>query len=710
MRKRKKVLPGTLLELWRAPKHAGEAVGCLTSTYTFQPGVFDEQCLGRFFDMESDPDREDLAYFLEREHHLGSAYVGVLVDHTQAGVEHSLRWDLMPVRIPNGKQHAKLTVLAWENCVRVIVGSANMTEPGYRFNREVAVALDSTPDEYRTEVVGDACQFLRRLLTFEAAQSSTNPTVKRAKDFLDAVQQHVSTWTDLEENDQVQQLTFTLPGRSVGPPISTLKSTLASCTKFGGQPDRVDVASPFFDEHKPGKPDAAAGAMCQAFEAGTGSVRFCVPSKGGIEGGVVRLLAPESLVETAEQYDIQAQVAVLPVTDEDRNARVWHAKMMAFDRAGQDGYCGLLIGSSNFTKAGLGVDVWNAEANLLTLVRSTTKVDVRLLRSVWPTVDSADGLDIEWLGPSSEHDEESSAAQTPLPQGFRSAIYRAAEKPLIIIELNDEKLPASWQISTAGSTPKAILDEADWAANGRNTHIEICWDEVSPPTMLHVHWTDKSGDSRTSVLTLNVEDAATLPPPDQVSGMTADEMLMILAASDPGAAFRVWARIQQDDSAFDEDLDSCENPDLDPLRRYDLRATFLRRIRNRARVLAKLRLNLQQPVATPSSLRWRLEGFIGVKALTQRLLAELTCTAAIDEAVLNLSDLMIVLMEVKYESADGRLSQTDFDLIYGPFLIELISEADQLVQQQMSHIGKQVSGFWARVVERGSLKIIHLPR
>ena len=89
--RRRRAASGVLLELWRPPANAGDPVGCLATTYTFRPGLFDEQCLARFLEIESEPDREDLAFLLERESRLGSVYAGVLVDHTKAGVEHSLR-------------------------------------------------------------------------------------------------------------------------------------------------------------------------------------------------------------------------------------------------------------------------------------------------------------------------------------------------------------------------------------------------------------------------------------------------------------------------------------------------------------------------------------------------------------------------------------------------------------------------------------------
>ena len=51
-----------MLELWRPPADAGEPIGCLATTYTFTPGLFDEQCLARFLEIGSDPDREDQAF------------------------------------------------------------------------------------------------------------------------------------------------------------------------------------------------------------------------------------------------------------------------------------------------------------------------------------------------------------------------------------------------------------------------------------------------------------------------------------------------------------------------------------------------------------------------------------------------------------------------------------------------------------------------
>src|SRR5215213_6107186 len=194
MSKLKRALDGTMLDLWRPPKDAGDAVGCLATTFTFHPALFGEQCLGRFLDIESEPDREDLAFLLERESRLGAVYAGVLVDHQQAGVEHSLRWDVLRVRIRIGRQHSKLSLLVWKNHIRIIVSSANLTESGYRFNREVAGTVDLTADHFNEPILSQAIGFLRSLLRFVPGAHEQLPEVQRAQSFLTETETLVKHW------------------------------------------------------------------------------------------------------------------------------------------------------------------------------------------------------------------------------------------------------------------------------------------------------------------------------------------------------------------------------------------------------------------------------------------------------------------------------------------------------------------------------------
>jgi hypothetical protein len=125
------------------------------------------------------------------------------------------------------------------------------------------------------------------------------------------------------------------------------------------------VASPFFDVDA--KDNRAAAALCKSMARGVKrELHFCVPQLSDrVTGSRARLLAPKSLWTTAQSYRAETTVATLPDLDGDKNRRPWHAKMMLF---GADGYAALMVGSTNFTCAGLGlIPSRNAEANLLTM-------------------------------------------------------------------------------------------------------------------------------------------------------------------------------------------------------------------------------------------------------------------------------------------------------------------------------------------------------
>jgi hypothetical protein len=182
--------------------------------------------------------------------------------------------------------------------------------------------------------------------------------------------------------------------------------------------------------------------------------------------------------------------------------------------------------------------------------------------------------------------------------------------------------------------------------------------------------------------------------------MTSSDILAILAASDPSGAFRAWAKTQQPSEGFDEELDSAVPVDLDPLRRFDLHATFLHRIRRRARVLAQLRSNLQRPVSSRQALEWRLRGLIGIEALADRLVREIVNdSSAGDEALLTLADFLIVLTEVEYTPEDGSLSKRDFDGAFRPFLSGLATRLNEQVGTR-SGLSSEALEFWKRVVAR----------
>lgn len=687
-----------MLDLWRPPPAAGDPIGCLATTYTFAPGLFDEQCLARFLEIESEPSREDLAFLLERESRLGSVYVGVLVDHTQAGVEHSLRWDVLPVRIQSGKQHAKISMLAWAKHVRIIVASANLTEPGYRYNYEVGSAVELTPGEASGEILADAVSFFRSLLALVPGKAEQLPEVSRAQAFVKQVERQVRAWKPVPRRGVIRQhLVFTLPSGGPGRNgRSSLEEGINLCRRRGASPTSARVASPFFDTDD--QFSRVTAALCKLMARGRGrELSIWVPAiKDAETAAVPRLAAPKSLLLTPLRYGCNVQINSLPDVDGDRNRRSWHAKMLAL-RA--EKYAALMVGSSNFTCAGMGVGGHrNAEANLITIVdRVAYGRKTGDLESLWPkTQPIADLENAEWLGARDAGEEEEQQQAPPLPAGFLSATYRAGDERQVVLQLDPAHLPPEWSIHACGQDERQILSAAIWRKKNQGTVVDLPWAPVQPPSRLLVQW-----PGHEAFLPLNVEDSSQLPAPPQLDEMSADDMLTIIAASDPSAAFRAWARPREATNVFDADIDSATPMDLDPLHRYDLHATFLHRVRRRARILAQLRAKLQQPVAGRRALDWRLRGLIGVKPVADRLLREFTiANSPADEALLTLSDFLIVLREVDYQPTDGFLSKKEFGRIFRSFLNELAEYLTMHVDPHSGRVSEDTMLFWNRVVER----------
>lgn len=696
-KRRRSSAAGAMLELWRPPPHAGDPVGCLATTFTFAPGLFDEQCLARFLEIESEPNREDLAFLLERESRLGGVYAGVLVDHTQAGVEHSLRWDVLPVRIPHRRQHAKVSILAWTSHVRVIVASANLTEQGYRANHEVAVPLDLTPESGNFETLAAGLDFCRALLAFVPGPATALPSVQRAERFIGRVRQQTRTWKSEGRRGHVRQaLVCTLPSSGRGAPArSSLTEAIQLCRARGGSPDEVWVASPFFDDDERAR-DVTATLCKSLARSADRAVWFCVPAIRDEAAPVPRLAAPRALFDTPAKYNTGVSIELLPDRDADRNARPWHAKMIAF---WADRYSALMVGSSNFTSAGLGIRARrNAEANLLTVVDHVEfSRDRGALEDIWPEMEEVPDPEVaEWIGGVPDHDEEELAATPPAPPGFLSAVFHAGTPSRITLHLDAESLPESWSVTAGGRETTALLSSAEWVDQGRPAAADLPWTAPQPPEKLLVRWAEFE-----AFLPLNVEDPHQLPPPSQLEYMTADDMLGILAAADPSAAFRAWAKRLERSDVFDDDLDAATPVDLDPLRRFDLQATFLHRIRRRARVLAQMRANLQRPVWRHQALEWRLRGLVGVQAVADRLARDVAGTnGQPDEALLTLADFLIVLREVDYQPDNGAMPAEEFHTVYTPFLRELARSLKRAVDEQRALLSAQPLAFWERVVKR----------
>jgi hypothetical protein len=698
MSKRNRQSDHAMLESWRPARGAGDPIGCLTTTFTFDAGFFEEECLARFLEIDSLPDREGLAYLLERENRLGPTYAGVLVDHRQAGVDHSLRWDVLPVRIPRAKQHAKLSLLAWTNRIRIVVSSANLTQSGYRYNHEVSGTVELSPSEAHKSLLQEACSFLETLITFVPGVDD-DPARLRARQFLDHARRQSEDWIDPPQRGVrlTRHFAFTHPPNGIHPQgMSSLTECLAVCRRTGSAPAHVRVASPFFDPAPTGETDQVTSGLCSGMARGTKrSITFCVPTIGEM-GDATRLAAPRSLLQAAEGRVDRLIVEALPLADKDKNPRPWHAKMLALSTPA---YKALMIGSSNFTKAGMGEGaVRNAEANLIYCARKEAfSREGGALNECWPETTPINDPDAaQWQGPQAEMIEEEKANAIPaVPFGFVSARYRAGSKPIVVLTMLPGSLPEKWEILGGPQHDQSLLDSDSHREQGSPNQVLAPWPFDHAPGKLLVRW-----EKEQAFWPVNVEDQSALPLPREIDSMTAQDMLFILAASDAGAAFRVWARQQESQSHSDDELDSAVPPDLDPLRRYNLQDTFLHRVRRQARLLAAVKGNLERPVWSEQAIQWRLTGMLGVQRLTDRIAKDLDdADGNASQVVLNLSDLLIMLGQVAYRETDNAVSRRRFNRQYKQFLRALSTRLNERIQA-VPGLSSDVRQFWRRVHRR----------
>jgi hypothetical protein len=125
----------------------GPMHGLLATTYELQPDFLELDFLPSVFGLGAWDDRSwTTRIALERRLFELDAAVVFTEARRYRGRPRSLRLEVLPVAgAPGCALHAKVTVLVFDRAVRLVVGSANLTEKGYRRNREVAAVLTASP-------------------------------------------------------------------------------------------------------------------------------------------------------------------------------------------------------------------------------------------------------------------------------------------------------------------------------------------------------------------------------------------------------------------------------------------------------------------------------------------------------------------------------------------------------------------------------------
>ncbi len=579
---------GKALDLWQPPQGAGQPLFCVATTFTFHADFFEVECLGRFLQMDTHPqESESIGYLIEREDKLAAARVCVLADRRHATAKESLRWDVLPVVVPHAVQHAKLSLLCWANHVRVVIGSGNLSEPGYRKNLEVFGCLEASRHEagmrdHILEAIGFLEQVAARALGVEDQQGPR----QRLRDTLASARGLVRDWPQAGKSRTRVFPVFGGLGRSI-------VEQLGEGRPSGSPPRNAHILSPFFDTG-PGAGAVVAALAEVLAKRGERVCRFYVSAED-LPDGRVCVKMPRDLIDFARGF-CETFVHKLRA-EQDNEVRFLHAKMLALEN---DDWELILLGSSNFTRAGLGVTDGSAnlEANLAYLVRQH-EPDHRALQSVWPEVGDEVDLDspaIVWE-PAFDPDDPVGTGSAPLPAAFREALFDAGAAPPHLILSFDEGLPATWTIRAEQG--QEIMRSDEWSGQPGNAIRP--WTDPAAPILLQVQWGEPC---QTVPWPVNVVDPGALPPPAALRDLTLEELLEVLASTRPLHQSVV-------DMLRKRGHRSKSDVELDPHKRVNTETFLLRRTKRVALALERLRERLERPAASAEALDWRLRGPVG---------------------------------------------------------------------------------------------------
>lgn len=616
MGRRKTVEEPPLADYWKPPADnglkggVGEPVFCVATTFEFDASFFEAELLPRFLGLRFDHTENERTFIIEREESLATTHVGVLVDASKFDPHQTtLQWDQLPVQVPGGIQHAKVTVLVWERLVRLIVGSANLTRQGYRRNRELFAALDffDAPISAPLSVLRDALAFIDTL----CAWSRTLPAAtQRIRETTEQIRARVRRWSSAPHDFNPRErprvgLVVSHPTPASGSAQSVLKQLMQMWL-----PRRVvglTVMTPFVGQQTNGE-DTVLQSIRELPMARDAEGWLIVPEAPVPEGAKRRIVhLPQHFGQCwKKRFGKNARVLLVPmcVDEVDERPRDLHAKAILIEG---DSHDLLMAGSSNFTPHGMGIGVFNCEANLVFEDKADEKRDGQ-------TFDDRLGVPVSWDAPVGVDDivwqdpeqapEDAPSAKPHLPAFFAYASYSQATGELRVGIDRTQPEPADWSISFAGQSAEqsvSLFSRASCAIDG--TTLLFALDERSRGVhliALRVSWTDKDAERQEAFLAVAVEDRDTdLLPPEEFRGLSVDGIIECLLS---GRTPAEW--IEKQDAWRKQNTST--NVAIESLRAVDTSNYVLYRVRRFGRALAAMADRIARTSPTPDAIRYRL--------------------------------------------------------------------------------------------------------
>jgi len=301
----------------------------------------------------------------------------------------------------------------------------------------------------------------------------------------------------------------------------------------------------------------------------------------------------------------------------------------------------LLVGSSHFTTAGLGLGSrGNLEINVA-IAASLGAVEGGALAEFVPRGERIRLEDADWLPDTGDDQPE----EPELPWGFEEAAIVPGKPMTLRLGLSRRRLPGWWRVEEPGGA--VLADSSKWAEKGDEGELIVALPEGSLPFFLRVRWRD-SGGEKSATWPVNVTDKVALPPPEELRDLPVHLLLQALASVRP-LSEEIGEALERTNAA------GSHADVLDPLARFSATGQLMRRARLASQAFAGMRTRLERPAANEEALDWRLQGPFGPRAIAEGLLKQAEEGGAVaGETSFLLAELALTLNRVDWTKA-GRL-------------------------------------------------------
>lgn len=681
-------LAGTLADAWSPPADvpagaAGRPLFCIASTYTFHAPFFESELLPRFLGLKFDETEGVRPFVVEREQALATSRACVLVDADHLDPSQStLRWDQFPVRVPGGVQHAKVVMLMWENCARLIVSSANLTRQGYRRNREIAGVVDFYDHETSAprKLMLDAIAFIKDVGELVRASETATERLRQA---VEAARGRLRDWRSMTTDFRPREfprVSFVggMPRRN----SSVARSPLDQLLDIWGsrRADEITVMTPFVGDLD-GPVDPVVERLLRLPRTREAKGYLVVPGQPSEKDSARMVVGlPRRFLESwASAWRVEPEAVetyVVPLCRQGEKAnRDLHAKGVLV--AG-DGMEMLMCGSSNFSPHGMGIGVANTEANLCYVDDYNTKRNGLRLEDRLPADWERDFCESPiWPNTAEPVLDEQPGTNQPVPAAFLWAVYNQRLAVLTIALETSLPLPPEWSVRWPGEgselTPP-LLDHVSLPqppADGRVVLQLSASLRGANIAGLRISWRDDSGAMQSGLMPVHVENTEDLLPPEEFRSLTASGIVeCLLSGREPAEWVALMEGRQNGAGANSRELDS--------LRAVDTNGYLLYRTRRLGAALTALGERLLQTVRTREAMIYRLrQDPLGPLMLAEALVTEAKSASernghdASGAPVLlfSLAEVSLMLAHVARRVTEARLR---------PLFFETITEIDRL--------------------------------